>query len=99
MALKILTLLIKILHWKLGMIQPYFHRSILSLSIYLKEISLQIISLKGDFKFWLLAYFLILFDCAKFQKDWTTFILDILQGSLWIFGKLQKQKTSKGGPL
>ena len=53
-----------------------------------------------DFKFWLLAYFLILFNCAKFQKDWTTFILDILQGSpLWIFGRLQKQNTSKGGPL
>ena len=32
-----------------------------------------------DFKFGLLAYFLISFDCAKFQKDWTTFILDILQ--------------------
>ena len=25
------------------------------------------------------AYFLISFDCAKFQKDWTTLILDILQ--------------------
>ena len=34
-----------------------------------------------DFKFWLLAYFLIFFDYAKFQKDWTTFILDILQWS------------------
>ena len=52
------------------------------------------------FKFWLLAYFFILLNCAKFEEDWTTFILDILQGSpLWIFGKLQKQKTSKGGPL
>ena len=27
-----------------------------------------------------------MFHCAKFQKDWTTFILDLLQGSpLWIF--------------
>ena len=34
-----------------------------------------------DFKFWLPAYFLILFNCAKFQKGCTTFILDILQGS------------------
>ena len=31
-----------------------------------------------DFKFWLLAYFLIFFNCAKFQKDWTTFVIDIL---------------------
>ena len=52
------------------------------------------------FKFWLLAYFLILLNCAKFEKDWTTFILHILQGSpLWIFGKLQKQKNIKGGTL
>ena len=34
-----------------------------------------------DFKFWLHAYFLIFFNCAKFQKHWTTFILDIIQGS------------------
>ena len=45
-------------------------------------------------------FFFIFFDYAKFQKDWTTFILDILQWSpLWIFGESQKQKTSKGGPL
>ena len=51
-------------------------------------------------QFWLFDYFLIFFDYAKFQKDWTTFILDILQWSpLWIFGESQKQKTSKGGPL
>ena len=51
------------------------------------------------FKFWLLAYFFILLNCAKFEEDWTTFILDILWGSpLWIFGKLKKQKTSKGDP-
>ena len=31
-----------------------------------------------DLKFWLLAYFLILLSCAKFQQDWTTLILDIL---------------------
>ena len=31
-----------------------------------------------DLKFWLLAYFLILLNCAKFQQDWTTLILDIL---------------------
>ena len=52
-----------------------------------------------DFKFWLLVYFLIFFNCAKFQKDWTTFILDILQGShwspLWIFGTSQKRKNIK----
>ena len=30
-----------------------------------------------DFKFWLLAYFWICFDCAKFQQDWTTFIFEI----------------------
>ena len=29
------------------------------------------------FKFWLLAYVLISFNCAKFQQDWTTLILDI----------------------
>ena len=53
-----------------------------------------------DFKLWLLAYFLISFDYAKFQKHWATFILDILQWSpLWIFGESQKQKTPKGGPL
>ena len=50
--------------------------------------------------FWLLTYFLILLNCAKFEEDCTTFILDVLQGSLLlIFGKLQKQKTSNGGPL
>ena len=44
------------------------------------------------FKFWLLAYFFILLNCAKFEEDWTTFILHILQGSpLWIFGRLQKK--------
>ena len=33
-------------------------------------------------KFWLLlAYFFIFLNGAKFQKDWTTFILDILQWS------------------
>ena len=31
-----------------------------------------------DFKFWLLAYFLIFFNYAKFQKAWTNLILDIL---------------------
>ena len=31
-----------------------------------------------DFKLWLLAYFSLLLTCAKFQQDWTTFILDIL---------------------
>ena len=31
-----------------------------------------------DFKFWLHAYFLIFFNCAKFQKDWTNLIIDIL---------------------
>ena len=31
-----------------------------------------------DFKFCLHAYFLILLNCAKFQQDWTTLILDIL---------------------
>ena len=34
-----------------------------------------------DFKLWLLAYFVILFNCAKFQKDRTTFILHILKES------------------
>ena len=33
------------------------------------------------FKLWLLAYFFILLNCAKFEKDWTTFISKILQGS------------------
>ena len=46
-----------------------------------------------------LGYLLILLNCAKFEEGWTTFMLDILQGSpLWSFGKLQKQKTSKGDP-
>ena len=31
-----------------------------------------------DLKFRLLAYFLILLCCAKFQQDWATLILDIL---------------------
>ena len=36
--------------------------------------------------------FLIFFNRAKFQKDWTTFILDILQWYLlWSFDRLQKQ--------
>ena len=38
-----------------------------------------------DFKFWLLAYLFILFDCGKFLRYWTTFILDILQGSPFEF--------------
>ena len=29
-----------------------------------------------DFKLWLLAYFLISFNCAKFQQDWTTLTLE-----------------------
>ena len=33
------------------------------------------------FKLWLHTYFFILLNCAKFEEDWTTFILDILQGS------------------
>ena len=49
-----------------------------------------------DIKFWLLVFFFFLLNCAKFEKDWTTFILHIL---LWIFGKLQKQKNMKGGTL
>jgi hypothetical protein len=50
--------------------------------------------------FWLLTYFLILLNCAKFEDYCTTFILYILQGSpLLIFGKLQKQKNIQGGPL
>ena len=44
------------------------------------------------FKFWLLTYFFIFFNCAKFRQDWTTLVLDI-------FGRLQNQETSKGGPL
>ena len=53
----------------------------------------------SNFSYLLIFWFC--FNCAKFQKDWTTFILDILQGSpLWIFGRLQKQtKKSKVGPL
>jgi hypothetical protein len=31
-----------------------------------------------DIKFWLLSYFFISFNCAKFQQDWTTLILVIL---------------------
>ena len=31
-----------------------------------------------DFKLWPLDYFLIFFNRAKFQQDWTTLILDIL---------------------
>ena len=51
-----------------------------------------------DFKFWLLAYFLILLNFANFQQDRTTLILDIFW-IIWIFGKLQNQKNIKGGPL
>ena len=36
---------------------------------------------------WLLAYFLILLSCVKFQQDWATLIF-------WIFGRLRNQKTS-----
>ena len=53
-----------------------------------------------DFKSWLLAYFLIFFDCTKFQKDWTIFILDILQGSpLWCFFVFVIYQKFKGGTL
>ena len=31
-----------------------------------------------DFKLWLLAYFLISFNWADFQQDWTTLILEFL---------------------
>ena len=49
-----------------------------------------------DIKFWLLAYFLISSNCAKFQQNWTTLMLDILRGSpLWIFGTLQKHQIHK----
>ena len=49
------------------------------------------------FKFWLLAYFLILLNCAKFEKDWTTFILDILQGSPFEFLVNYKNKKHQRG--
>ena len=49
-----------------------------------------------SFKFWLLAYFFILFDCAKIQKDWTTFILDILQDDVFCFCNLPK--IQRGDP-
>ena len=52
------------------------------------------------FKFWLLVYFLILLNCAKFEKDWTTFILHILQGSpLWCFFVFVIYQKFKGGTL
>ena len=52
-----------------------------------------------DFNFWLLAYFLIFFTSANFQKDWTTFILDILQGSpLWILVDYKNKKHQRGDP-
>ena len=45
-------------------------------------------------------FFYFVWLIAKFWKDWTTFILDILQGSpLWIFGKLQKTKKHQRGTL
>ena len=51
-------------------------------------------------KLWLLAYFLILLNCAKFQKDWTAFILDILQGSPFdVFCFCNLPKIQRGGPL
>jgi hypothetical protein len=46
-----------------------------------------------DLKFWLLAYFLILLGCAKFQQDWTTLILDILFFYFLIYQKF------KGGTI
>ena len=30
-----------------------------------------------DFKFWLLAYFFIFFNCAKFQQDWATLMINV----------------------
>ena len=50
-----------------------------------------------DFKLWLLAYFVTLFNCAKFQKDRTTFILHISKGSplgffFFVFVNCQKFK-------
>ena len=51
-------------------------------------------------KFWLLAYFLILLNCAKFEKDWTTFTFHILQGSpLWCFFVFVIYQKFKGGTL
>ena len=42
---------------------------------------------------------IFLFNCAKFQKDWTTFILDILQGSLlWILVDYKNKKHQRGDP-
>ena len=46
---------------------------------------------------YILAYFLILFDYAKFRKDWTTFILDILQGSPFEFLVNYKNKKHQRG--
>ena len=51
-----------------------------------------------DFKLWLLAYFFISFNRAKFQQDWTTLILDILKGPLMFFDFAIYQKF-KGGTL
>ena len=47
-----------------------------------------------------LLIFFILLNCAKFEEDWTTFILHILQGSpfeFWV--NYKSKKTSKGGTL
>ena len=52
-----------------------------------------------DFKFWLLAHFLIFFNYAKFQKEWTTFILDIIQGSPFEFLVDYKNKKHQRGTL
>ena len=53
-----------------------------------------------DFKFWLLAYLLIFFNCGKFQHDWKNLILHILQGlpfEFWVHFKIKK--TSRGRHL
>ena len=40
-----------------------------------------------DFKFWLIAYLFISFNCAKFHRYWTTLILDIGQFAWYIHGQ------------
>ena len=50
-------------------------------------------------KFWLLAYFFIFLNYAKFQLDWTSLILDIYKGPHFKFWLDWKKKTKILCPL
>ena len=70
--------------YRRNLFQIYIERSIFQ-TFWKPDFGARFLCIALDASFWLLAYFLILLNCAKLEKDWTTLILYILQGSPFEF--------------